>query len=298
MNNVKRNGDVEFYEDGHIYVNTKNKNITYISVTSLIKDFHEPYDMDFWSGYKALEALMGENFVDVRGYLLDKKKIKFKISDYVDAELYKEKKKEIEESWVQKSKDSSEWGTNIHKQKEERFYKGGTINPKDCGFLLHDDNFSCDRDNFDLTRSKAVLPEYLVYYSNKDLSVNLAGQIDLLIKDGNDLYIYDYKTNEKGIETKPYYDKSKKQTKKMYYPINNLEDTTYIHYTMQLSIYAWMLQQINPNFNIKRLCIIHIDRAGKETEVEIDYKKEEVIKLLKTHKKNQLIKQLKNVKAS
>lgn len=298
MNNVKRNGDVEFYEDGHIYVNTKNKDISYISVTSLIKEFHEAYDADFWSSYKALEALMGENFSDLKGYLLSKKQIKFDVAEYVDIKKFNDLKKEIIDGWLQKSKETSEWGTNIHKQKEERFYQGGVISPKDCGFLLHDGEFSCEKNNFDLSRSRAVLPEYLVYFSNKDFSVNLAGQIDLLIKDGNDLYIYDYKTNEKGIEMKPYYDKVKKQAKKMYYPINNLDDTTFMHYTMQLSLYAWMLQQINPKFNIKRLCIIHIDRSGKETELDVEYKKEEVVKLLKAYKKKQLIKQLKNVKTS
>ena len=289
---TKTNGDITFFEDNHLYINTKHPDRKYVSVTTLITQFHEEFDDDFWSGYKALEALMGEDFRRLKSYLLDKKKIDFEISDYVDSSEYKLVKQEILDSYELKRKTSSEYGTEIHRQKEEKFYTGGKINPKDCGFLLHEGDYECERDNYDLNRIKAALPEYLVYYS--DGLLHLAGQMDLLIKDGNDIYIYDYKTNENGIDTKSYFDQKKKQSKKMYYPLNQLEDCKLMHYTIQLSIYAWMLQQINPAFKIKRLCLIHIDRNNKETEIDVEYKKEEVVKLLKAFKKKLTIKQLKN----
>jgi len=50
-----------------------------------------------------------------------------------------------------------------------------------------------------------------------------------------------------------------------------------------------MLQYINPNFNIKQLEIIHIDRNGKETLYPIEYKKKEIEKLLAHYKKMQKI---------
>jgi hypothetical protein len=291
-NNVKVNGDVTFYENDHLYVNTKDASIKYISVTTLIKDFHEEFDDDFWSGYKALESLMGNDFKDLRGYLLTKKKIDFDVKTYVDPTEYRLVKQEILDGYELKRKTSSEYGTEIHKQKEEKFYKGGKINPKDCGFLLHDDVFDCERNNFDLNREKAVLPEYLVYYS--DGMVNIAGQMDLLIKNGNDIYIYDFKTNENGIESKSYYDKFTKKSKKMFYPLSHLDDCKLQHYTVQLSLYAWMLQQINPDFKIKRLCLVHIDRNNKETEIDVDYRKEDIVKMLKAYKKKLNIKKLKN----
>lgn len=292
--NVKVNGDLMFFEEGHLYVNTKDSNIKYISVTTLIKDFHEEFDDDFWSGYKALEALMGTDFKDLRGYLLTKKKIDFDVKLYVDPSEYRLVKQEILDGYELKRKTSSEYGTAIHKEREERFYQGGVINPKDCGFLLYDGLYSCEKDNFDLNREKAVLPEYLVYYSSSDKLLNIAGQVDLIIKDGNELSIIDYKTNENGIDTKSYYDKFTKKSKKMFYPLNHLDDCKLQHYTMQLSLYAWMLQQINPDFKIKRLCLIHIDRNNKETEIDVEYRKDDVIKMLKSYKKKLQIKKLKN----
>lgn len=49
-----------------------------------------------------------------------------------------------------------------------------------------------------------------------------------------------------------------------------------------------MLQQIRPEFNIKGLSIIHIDRSGKQTEYPLEYRKEHVEKMIK-HYKHQLV---------
>lgn len=296
MEEIKINGDVAFYEDGHKYVNLKKPQLKYTSVTTLISSFHEAFNVDFWSGYKALEKLMGDDFknLGVKSYLLERKKNDLTISDYVNEEEYYKTKRFITESYEKKRVESAKRGTDIHKQKELRFYESNNINPKNLGFILHDDYFECERNNFDLNRTKAVLPEYLIYYSSEDEILNLAGQIDLLIKDGNDIFIYDFKTNADGIESKAYFDHKKKTTKKMFYPINNLEDTKLMHYTLQLSLYAWMLQQINPNLNIKKLTLIHIDKEGVETQIEVEYKKMEIERLLKVFKKELKITNLKS----
>ena len=64
----------------------------------------------------------------------------------------------------------------------------------------------------------AILPEYLVYYHSDDGLLNIAGQIDLLIKKGNEISIYDYKSNKNGIDKKAYFNKSTNRTKRMFYP--------------------------------------------------------------------------------
>jgi hypothetical protein len=68
----------------------------------------------------------------------------------------------------------------------------------------------------------------------------------------------DWKTN-KEIKTKSGFDTKTKNTAKMLYPLGNLDDCNYYHYTLQLSTYAWMIQQVNPNFNIKDLIMVHFD---------------------------------------
>ena len=51
----------------------------------------------------------------------------------------------------------------------------------------------------------------------------------------------------------------------MLYPLNNLDDSNFWHYTLQLATYAWMLQKINPDFIIKDLILYHFDHKGNET---------------------------------
>ena len=66
----------------------------------------------------------------------------------------------------------------------------------------------------------------------------------------------------------------------MYYPINNLDDTTYNHYALQLSCYAFMLKQINPNFNVKTLQLLHNSGDG-ETKIDVPYYEKEVKEMFK-----------------
>ena len=53
----KQNGNVAFNNDEHCYWNV-NDNRKYISVTTLIHRFTQPFDKEFWSAYKALEKLI------------------------------------------------------------------------------------------------------------------------------------------------------------------------------------------------------------------------------------------------
>ena len=64
-----------------------------------------------------------------------------------------------------------------------------------------------------------------------------------------------------------------------------------MHYTLQLSMYAYLLQQINTDLNIKMLKLIHIDHSNKVEEIEVEYMKKEVEVLLKHYKKQLLIKE-------
>ena len=54
----KLNGNVAFNEEKHKYFNVDDPSKEYISVTTLIHRFTQPFDKDFWSAYKALEKLL------------------------------------------------------------------------------------------------------------------------------------------------------------------------------------------------------------------------------------------------
>lgn len=53
----KRNGEVCYNDEAHLYWN-EHDNSKYISVTTLIHQFTQPFDKEFWSAYKALEKLI------------------------------------------------------------------------------------------------------------------------------------------------------------------------------------------------------------------------------------------------
>jgi hypothetical protein len=287
----KLNGDVAFREFDHKYFNVKYLNRKYISVTTLIQRYYEPFDGEFWSRYKALEALMGPDFVTtgVKMDLLNKKEWNDAYLDTfdIDYKVFYKKQQEISTGYDQVRNVACERGTLYHGKQESRFYEKQKHRMEEYNFNLEHlaGEFSCVKHNFDLNDEKTVLPEYLLYYSTSDGILNLAGQADVIVKDGNDIYVLDFKTNAKGIKSKAHFDKNKKKKQTMWYPDNNLDDHDMNHYTLQLSLYAWMLQKINPEFNIKLLRIIHIDGNDKQTLYDLPYLKDEVERMLKHYKK-------------
>lgn len=287
----KRNGDIVFRESDHIYYNVKYLDRKYTSVTTLIQKYHEEFDGDFWSSYKACEQIMGPEFesTGLKFELLNKRKFDNVYLDTfdIDYEHHALLKQEIWDGYRRAGEIGCERGALYHNTKELKFYEKTKHQLDEYNFSLDNlkGDFACERHNFDLNREKAVLPEYLMYYSTQDGILNIAGQADIVIKDGNDIYILDYKTNAKGIKQKAYFDKRKKKKQTMFYPVNNLDDHMLNHYTLQLSLYAYILQKINPMFNIKMLRLLHVDGAGKETIFDLEYLKEDVERMLKHYKK-------------
>ena len=84
--------------------------------------------------------------------------------------------------------------------------------------------------------------------------------------------IVTHNTNKK-IDQKSGFNTSTKKNATMLYPLTNLMDCNYMHYTMQLSTYAYMLQQLNPEFVVKQLILVHYDHDGNETTYNLDYLK-------------------------
>jgi len=47
-----------------------------------------------------------------------------------------------------------------------------------------------------------------------------------------------------------------------------------------------MIEKLNPNTNIKELKLIHIDREGKQTVYPLEYRKEDVERMIKHYAKS------------
>ena len=283
----KVNGNVGFRESDHFYGNLLDDTIKYTSVTTLIGKYEIPFDKEFVSKYKALERILPNDvWKKEKGALWKNHRIPEKfleVYDISESELNKVQQ-DILDEWDKINRDSCERGTKIHSQLENAFYKAGsniTLNKFGIG-----GKFQCKKNYNELDLEYGVYPEYLVYYDNPKLDLHIAGQIDLLIKSGNDIILGDHKTN-KSIDFKSFYNSSTRSSTKMKYPLGSLDDCNFNHYQLQLSTYAWMLQKINPDFVIKRLFINHYDHEGNNKIYEVKYLKEEVEKMLKHFAKQQ-----------
>lgn len=284
----KQNGNVAFSEETHTYWNVDD-NEKYISVTTLIHQFTQPFDKDFWSAYKTLEKLLPkESWVVEKKSLLTSKKFDPELLEVynISKDEFNKAQQELLDLWDEENRKSCERGTKIHLDIENSFYtKAKDISLQKFGI---GGKFECKKDYPELDLQYGAYPEYLIYYESDDKVIRLAGQIDLIVKSGNEIYLVDHKTNKK-IEQKSGYNSSTRSSVKMKYPLNNLPDCNFYHYTMQLSTYAWMLQKINPNFIIKDLILNHYDHNGKNTLYRCQYLKDEVEKMLYFHKKQVLI---------
>lgn len=278
----KENEDVKYNDKLHKYW-TKEDNQFCISVTTLIHKF-TTFDEDFWSSYKALESLVSEDdFLKVKTELLNTKKFNVNLLSEVNIieDEFNERKKEILLEWQEKREASCVRGTAIHKQLEDGHLSGDT---KELHYLKLGGSFKTDTSNRIKRGTRGIYPELLLSRISPDGKLRLAGQADLIIIDGDDVYILDYKTSKK-IDTKSYFDRKTKRHSTMKYPLNNIQDVNFWHYTLQLSTYAWMIQKIDPNFNIKMLLLFHYDHDGKLNIHECEYRKNDVERMLAYYKK-------------
>ena len=294
MNYDKINGDVAFLEGPHKYFNVNDDSIVYTSVTTLIEKYGKPFDKEFISKYKALERLISApEWKKEKGGIWKSHMIPdsfLEVHNISKDELNKVQQ-DILDEWAETNRIACERGTKIHAQLENSFYNAGSnITLKKFGI---GGKFSCKKNYNNLDLEYGIYPEYLIYYDNPKLDLHLAGQIDLLIKSGNEISIIDHKTNAK-IDLKGFYNSSTRSTDKMLYPLTNLDECNYNHYQLQLSTYAWMLQKINPDFIIKNLILNHYDHDGRNTIYDCSYLKEDVERMIKDFvKKNKLEKQRK-----
>lgn len=289
----KQNNDVCYNDEEHKYW---NKDGTFISVTTLIGKFCPKFDSEFWSSYKAVEKILTKE-----QFAMEKKQMqqthKVNLNKLIDnygftIDDFNREQQNILDEWQKTNNESCERGTKIHEGLEHKYTDKKTSDFKKFGlggkFEVNTNKTLMDNGKDLLSVKRGIFPEYLIYRISEDGKFRLAGQIDLLIKDGNDIYLIDYKSN-KSIDEKSFFDTATKKNQMMAYPLNNLMDCNKMHYTMQLSTYAWMLQKLNPEFVIKNLQIIHYDHKGGVTEYPIEYRKDDVIRMCAYYKRQALI---------
>ena len=189
----KQNGNVAFENESHTYWNV-NDNKRYISVTTLIHRYVQEFDKEFWSAYKALEKLIPkESWAVEKKSLLNTKKFNREILDtYNISELeFNKTQQDILDAWDAENRKSCDRGTKIHEEIEHSFYE----HPKDISLQKFGlgGKFECKKDYSELDLDCGVYPEYLIYRASDDGILRLAGQVDLIVKLGNEITIIDHK---------------------------------------------------------------------------------------------------------
>lgn len=282
----KETDDVFFNDETHTYYDKKTLQ-KYISVTTLIHNYSQEFDEDFWSMYKALEELMdGDKWSLTKPVLLNTKRIKPEWYQRfgVDLDKLKQRQEEIKAEYKRKRDESCERGTKIHEDFELGFYNKTQFDFGRYNLPQLNGDYECKQNYYKLDLVRGVYPELMIscIFDN----VRVSGQIDLLILDGDEVFIIDHKSNSE-IKKHSFFDSRRKTRQMMKSPLNNLEDCNWNHYCLQLSLYAYMIETLYPNLHIGSLKLNHIDHNDNVNIMDVPYLKDDVKRMLK-HYSNQL----------
>jgi hypothetical protein len=184
----KKNDKVGFDDATHTYFDLEDGS-KYISVTTLIHNYTQPYDSEFWSAYKACEFLLGDNFYDLKKKLLSNKVWKDSYLDEycIDKNKFISKKDEILESYKIKNQEACDRGTKIHEELENLFY---AKDEKHIRKYAGGGNFTVKQGDYRLDVDRAIYPEFLISYEF-DEYLKLSGQVDYLQINDNQVVIRD-----------------------------------------------------------------------------------------------------------
>lgn len=185
--------------------------------------------------------------------------------------------------WIEDNRTSLVRGGSIHDYQEQFLYNEGysTVNNKrHIVRRLEDERLY--KTNMSILPD-GIYPELKLWRHDW----RIAGRADKptfeTIQGVRYAHIEDYKTN-KILHTQGYWDSKNPIPRKMLDPISHLDDCQMIHYTLQLSIYQYMLEYFGYKPGIRR--IIHfphpIEDLGTPSPVvhELPYLKDEVEAML------------------
>lgn len=289
-----------FSAEEHTYKN-KETGKQYTSVSKVLESFKNKFDKDYWSTYKAYEKVLGKKFKTLKkGFPPYSNDLMFHLAQYVDEKELIKARNEILAEWTTANKNSITRGNMYHKNQEKKSYIDGfQKNPfnNESYPVYIPENLEIDSEK--ITSTDVYKIDQFIDSEKKETGVQnlyeledgfypelllwndkymIAGQADkVFIKTDKDtgiryIDIDDYKTNKKiKTENKHQYMKS---------PLEYLSDCNYNHYRLQISTYAWMLEQFG--FEVNNTAFTHFNKM-----YQFQYMRGEVKKMLKVFKEKQ-----------
>lgn len=242
---------IYFKEDTHQYFTEKGTPLA--SVSKLLGMVKQPFDKEYWLKKKA----------DERGITPE----------------------ELEKEWDHKRDIAIERGNKYHWEYEKKLNAEKTSYPTQ--YDSKDKNIKYSYDLFNL--SPGVYPELIIYNKKH----RLAGTSDIVeIYADNTFDIRDHKTNkELKFESYKKYDPvfGSKFHVMMQHPVSHLMDCNGMHYSIQLSVYAYMLEQFGYKCNSLTLHHVIFDENDEPVNIvdyPLNYLKKEAQTLLQWYKSN------------
>ena len=223
-----------FTPQNHKYSSIEPDGIDWLSVTSFISNFKQPFDAD------TIAAKSSKN-----------KKSKW----------YGMTPEAIKDAWKSEANRATSLGTWYHNCRERDICELSTMERQ--GYVVPVVK-PIEKEGIKFSPNQklqnGVYPEHMVYLK----SAGLCGQSDLVEVINGEVHITDYKTN-KEIKAEGYTN-WEGITQKMLAPVSHLDDCNLNHYALQLSLYMFIILKHNPRLKFGSLTIHHImfDEVDKD----------------------------------
>jgi len=299
----------------HKYTNSNGA--VYTSVTTLIDKYDEPFNKKYWSMYTALRdtGYSVRPDQDLKGITVNG--VFNTIDSLYNNPVNNVKVREIIEKWTKINKTSTDRGNQIHDFLEDSINE--SKDDKDAisnGFIKPIHSLEGELAVFktihdlDSTEIKVRYPAIYkrlkhfidlgcIIYAEKKIystSYHIAGTIDVLIVKGKQFAIMDWKTNkDEMMFTAGYYKKEKigseyvktdnyiRTFKKLKAPLNTLEKCKGIKYSLQLSLYAYIMIRWGYKLVENGLEIWHLRPGLEPRSLKIKYYGNEIQSMVDHH---------------
>jgi hypothetical protein len=223
---------LRFIAKDHKYYS--DDNINWLSVTSFISNFKQPFDADA---------------------------IAKKCSVSKKSKWYKMSPEDIKKAWKAEADRATTLGTWYHNQREadlcefKNMERHGFTVPVVKPEVIDNIKYAPNQKLKD-----GIYPEHMVYLK----SAGICGQSDLVEVVNGQIHITDYKTN-KEIKVEGFTN-WEGVTQKMAFPVGHLDDCNLNHYALQLSMYMFIILKHNPKLSPGTLTIHHVlfQEAGRD----------------------------------
>lgn len=226
--------ELQFTAQNHKYESVNDPDKKWISATTLIHKFQEPFDA---------------------------KAIAEKVSQKKRSKWYGLKPEEIIAIWDKENKRATDLGSWYHDQREKELNACETLRREGIDLpIIQPIEQDGKKFSPDQKLIPGIYPEHFVYLK----SAGLCGQADRVEVVGDKVNIYDYKTN-KEIKTQGFTN-WEGVTQKMLPPVSHLDDCNLMHYALQLSLYMYIICKHNHNLKPGKLEIHHIIFEVEDTD--------------------------------